>query len=257
MKSQVSRAPSIALPGGIAASWLGGFALCALMFLAPSLMAQSNVTTNSLGVLTLLNSFGDLNDDGKLNSLDLVLLTHHLNGTRLLGPLRATRADVNGDGLINDTDRRILADLIAGRNTKPDEDFDGDELSNAEEIRRGTDPFDPDTDHDGSLDGWEVVEGTNPLNPQSRIPVTVLARPPVQVLFPLIQNTDTNAGGTVLARPPVLVILPAIAEEEVAGAITIARPSLQLIHPLLQESDTNLLGTVVARPPVKGVILAQ
>ncbi len=42
-------------------------------------------------------------------------------------------------------------------------DIDGDGLFNKEEIRRGTDPFNPDTDGDGFLDGDEVKNGYNPL----------------------------------------------------------------------------------------------
>ncbi len=42
-------------------------------------------------------------------------------------------------------------------------DVDQDGLYNKEEIRRGTDPFNPDTDGDGFLDGDEVKNGYNPL----------------------------------------------------------------------------------------------
>lgn len=46
-------------------------------------------------------------------------------------------------------------------------DEDRDELSNAEEISRGTNPFLLDTDGDGFTDGFEVVVGTNPLDAES------------------------------------------------------------------------------------------
>lgn len=42
-------------------------------------------------------------------------------------------------------------------------DFDGDGLSNADELQRGTDPLNPDTDNDGVNDGTEVAQGRNPL----------------------------------------------------------------------------------------------
>jgi hypothetical protein len=173
---------------------------------AQDLQAASSVTTNSAGRLVLTNHFGDLNDDGQVDVRDLVLFTHHLNGTRLLAPGLTNRLDLNQDGKADDTDRRILADMIANRNTGPDDDFDGDELSNADEIRLGTNPFDADTDHDGSLDGWEVVEGTDPLDPLSQLRVTVVARPPVAIIHPLIQDIDTNAPGPIVARPPVTLI---------------------------------------------------
>jgi len=42
-------------------------------------------------------------------------------------------------------------------------DYDGDGLSNAEELALGTDPTNPDTDGDGMTDGWEAQYGLNPL----------------------------------------------------------------------------------------------
>jgi len=46
----------------------------------------------------------------------------------------------------------------------PDEDQDGDGLTNAEENELGTDPENPDTDGDGLSDGQENLSGTDPLN---------------------------------------------------------------------------------------------
>lgn len=45
------------------------------------------------------------------------------------------------------------------------EDFDGDGLSNAEELSLGTDYQNPDTDGDGFGDGVEVASGYDPLKP--------------------------------------------------------------------------------------------
>jgi len=135
----------------------------------------------------LTTPFGDLNQDGTVDVGDLVSLASHLNGTRLLAPPIAARADLDQNGIVNSADRQILAELIASRHTQARDDFDNDESSNLEEIQRGTNPFDPDTDHDGSLDGWEVAEGTHPLDPGSRVPLLVLAQPPVRILHPLIQ----------------------------------------------------------------------
>jgi len=44
-------------------------------------------------------------------------------------------------------------------------DSDNDDLSDHEEIRLGTNPFNPDTDGDGFLDGIEYKTGYNPLRP--------------------------------------------------------------------------------------------
>jgi hypothetical protein len=49
----------------------------------------------------------------------------------------------------------------------PDSDADGDGLTDREERRNGTHPFDPDTDGDGIDDGTELAIGTDPLDPQA------------------------------------------------------------------------------------------
>lgn len=45
------------------------------------------------------------------------------------------------------------------------QDSDEDGIPDKEEIRLGTDPFNPDSDGDGFLDGVEMVEGFNPKDP--------------------------------------------------------------------------------------------
>ncbi|MBN1907300.1 MAG: hypothetical protein JW927_19640 [Deltaproteobacteria bacterium] len=51
---------------------------------------------------------------------------------------------------------------------EPDpDDTDGDRLSNADEEKYGTDPYDPDTDDDGMTDFFEVTNGTDPTIPNS------------------------------------------------------------------------------------------
>ncbi len=59
-------------------------------------------------------------------------------------------------------------------------DFDGDGLTNAQELAAGTDPFNPDTDGDGCTDGEEVAAGTNPLSASS-IPFKVLSSVPALI----------------------------------------------------------------------------
>ncbi|MDD5555919.1 MAG: MBL fold metallo-hydrolase [bacterium] len=49
----------------------------------------------------------------------------------------------------------------------PDQDTDGDGLTNAQEFLYGTDPLDPDTDGDGVSDYVEVMSGSDPLDPAS------------------------------------------------------------------------------------------
>ena len=187
--------------------WLISLALMTLLG-GMELRAQPSISTNAAGALILTGHFGDVNDDGQVNVLDLVHLSSHLSGERWLTGDATNRADINVDGVIGAADQRILAALIAARFIQAEEDFDGDELSNAEEQRLGTRPIEADSDHDGSIDGWEVAEGTNPLDPLSKVNLTIVARPRVAVLHPLIQEDDPSQRGLLLARPPVKVLNP-------------------------------------------------
>ncbi len=67
------------------------------------------------------------------------------------------------DGSVSD------AGFTGARDSAVDDgpDTDGDGLSDAAEMARGTDPNDPDSDDDGLSDGDEVARGTDPLNPDS------------------------------------------------------------------------------------------
>ena len=47
------------------------------------------------------------------------------------------------------------------------DDYDDDGLNNGDELGRGTNPADVDTDIDGWEDGYEVTEGADPLNSSS------------------------------------------------------------------------------------------
>jgi len=49
----------------------------------------------------------------------------------------------------------------------PTSDLDNDGVTSADEIIRGTDPDDPDTDADGMPDGWELDNGLDPLTDDS------------------------------------------------------------------------------------------
>lgn len=60
--------------------------------------------------------------------------------------------------------RLRYTDASTGGLSATDADFDGDGLTNAQELAVGTDPFNWDTDGDGYPDGEEVAQNTNPLN---------------------------------------------------------------------------------------------
>jgi Tol biopolymer transport system component len=70
-----------------------------------------------------------------------------------------------------------------GASSSDTTDSDGDGLTDAEERRLGTDPFNPDTDGDGYPDGLEVALGSDPLDPTS-IPDI---RPPAIFIGPVLE----------------------------------------------------------------------
>ena len=83
----------------------------------------------------------------------------------------AENNDPNKDGSpadAIDTDGDGKPDYLDIDNTDgPKGDPDGDGLSNADEVKAGTDPKNPDSDGDGLKDGDEVKIGSNPLNKDS------------------------------------------------------------------------------------------
>lgn len=64
--------------------------------------------------------------------------------------------DEDGDGLTNVDELKYATSLKKN-------DSDGDGLSDGYEVKKGTNPLVPDTDNDGIYDGAEVVMGTDPL----------------------------------------------------------------------------------------------
>jgi hypothetical protein len=68
--------------------------------------------------------------------------------------------DSDGDGLTDSEEERLGTDPF-----NPDTDADG--LKDGDEVNRGTDPLNPDTDADGLSDGNEVSLGTDPLRPDT------------------------------------------------------------------------------------------
>jgi hypothetical protein len=62
-------------------------------------------------------------------------------------------------------------------------DTDGDLLSDADEVARGTDPFRPDTDGDGLTDWLEVARGLNPLVPNVPLPGFTIDSPSSSIQY--------------------------------------------------------------------------
>ncbi|MCP4249282.1 MAG: VWA domain-containing protein [bacterium] len=80
------------------------------------------------------------------------------------------RCDFDSDGLPDSWERYYRSDPFTPN--PPGEDADTDGLTHLEEFETGTNPYDPDTDDDGELDGSEVDHGRCPTNDDSP-----LARP--------------------------------------------------------------------------------
>ncbi len=65
--------------------------------------------------------------------------------------------DWDGDGLAN-------AEEVRQELNVQGEDSDGDGMIDGDEMKLGTDPSEPDTDHDGLYDGYELMAGLDPRN---------------------------------------------------------------------------------------------
>ena len=65
--------------------------------------------------------YGDTNEDGKVDVKDLTILRKYLEGTTDLSGQALKNADVNGDGSVNETDKKLLTEFLAGdhSNTLP------------------------------------------------------------------------------------------------------------------------------------------
>jgi hypothetical protein len=217
---------------------------------------------------------GDLDGDSQPTVLDMTLLVGYLRDTNSLLPQVAVFADVNRDVMVNSNDIPALADAIMGRTSllpaldtnsngipdvlepligsDPNADFDMDGLSNAQELRLGTDPLRADTDGDGWSDDAELTVGTDPVDANSRPYMMVVSSPSVAFVLPANQGAGGLTNNTVIALPPLSVMLPA---DQGAGGLTnntvIALPPVSLMLPADQGAGGLTNNTVMAMPPVR------
>ena len=82
----------------------------------------------------------------------------------------------------------------------PDQDDDGDGLTNAEEEALGTDPSSIDSDEDGYQDGHEVTEGSDPTDPDDKIYIGGWPYNPDKDAYEDPGFDSTPAEGTTLPR---------------------------------------------------------
>ena len=133
----------------------------------------------------------------------------------------------------------------------PGGDPDNDDLTNAEEIRRGTNPLLADTDGDGWFDGDELDNNSDPLDRKSRPNMTFVAQPPVLIELPSPETFGTSDAGVVLARPPLLLDLPSPDTFGNAGVgVVLAQPPVLIDLPSPETFGTSGVGIVLARPPL-------
>ncbi|HTD88670.1 MAG TPA: dockerin type I domain-containing protein, partial [Candidatus Binatia bacterium] len=74
----------------------------------------------ALAVHALPLKLGDIDADGNATVLDLVAVINHLNNNPRLPSELAVFADVNQDGLVNQTDVDLIADAIVGFSSLPE-----------------------------------------------------------------------------------------------------------------------------------------
>lgn len=85
--------------------YLAGVLIVAVILSAPVLFSS-----RSAGAL----KYGDVNNDGKINVHDVVLVMRHILGFDSLGFINAQLADVNGDGAVNVQDTVLLMQKSLG-----------------------------------------------------------------------------------------------------------------------------------------------
>lgn len=98
----------------------------------------------------------------KLNSRGTLLIPASRGGKQV-SLLAVPERDVDGDGIPDSYETANQGNPLSPAPSNADSDQDG--LTDAEEIRRGTDPNNKDSDQDGMPDGWEVEKGLDPLDP--------------------------------------------------------------------------------------------
>ncbi|MBT9190061.1 gliding motility-associated C-terminal domain-containing protein, partial [Zobellia russellii] len=114
--------------------------------------------------------------------------------------------DTDGDGVLDgqeitdNTDPLDSCDfLLVSQTLEPSadwklEDCDMDNLNNEQEVMRGTDPANPDTDGDTITDGQEVLDNTDPLDPCD----SVGGNPPANISCELFVEIDIVKPGDIL-----------------------------------------------------------
>ncbi len=135
----------------------------------------------------IINEFEAQYPDQAMTRYDLIVMT-----TRVLDTYSCFEIDKNANGMSDYCEKKYdISDPFA------DEDKDG--LKNIDECREGLDPWNPDTDGGGALDGKEVEFNTDPLNtnddPKDTDNDGLTDKEEVLVFFTDPLDPDTDDGG--------------------------------------------------------------
>ncbi len=134
----------------------------------------------------------------------------------------------------------------------PDDDDDGDGLTNAQELEFGSNPFVADSDGDGWSDLDEFENGTDPNDSGARPMQLVLAYPPVAILAQSPDMAGTAGAAVFLAQPPVQIDLPSPDTFGNAGAATVfAQPPVELLLPSPDMDGSAGAAVFLAQPPLQ------
>ena len=99
--------------------------------------------------------------------------------------------DTNNNDLPDAWERNFFGSNFGAPGYGPNDDPDGDGLTNAQELALGTNPMSADTDGDGYSDGAEVAAGSDPLNSKSKPGYALGSR----INFNYANRTALLAGG--------------------------------------------------------------
>lgn len=133
----------------------------------------------------------------------------------------------------------------------PDDDDDGDGLTNQQELTLGSNHFLTDSDGDGWSDLDEFENGTSPIDANVRPQMIFLARPRVETLLPSPDMAGTAGVPVFLARPPVLIDLPSPDAFGSAGtAVVFANPPVEILMPSADMNGSTGTAAFLAKPPV-------